>query len=377
VLRELEPVPGKGPRHVERLATLGALTGSVAHDLSNLLITILGYAALVDEDPNESEHAFGRIVQAAERARELTRQLVDYAGQATVEARDVDLNELVTDTAQLLEVAVPQGVDLSFDLSDDLPPVHASPIHIRQIVMNLIINASEAIEGEHGRIVVSTRRVQKAPQPLEARAADAQPLGGYIELAVKDTGRGMDEETKRRVFEPFFTSKGESGGLGLATVAELVGRWGGTIVVDSAPGSGSTFCVSFPAANPAPAKSRSHMVLIVDDESVVRREARSTLERDGFRVLEAADGREALDIYRRHQSTLDLVVLDLKSPITEAVEVFQEMTRLRPDVRVLFSSRYLQDDLASELHEVGFAGFLHKPFAPQTLLEYVRSVIRE
>ncbi len=290
--------------------------------------------------------------------------------------RDIDLNELVRETARLLEIAVPRGITLSFDLTSDVPPIHASPIHIRQVVMNLIINASEAIGEDEGRILVSTRRVRNAPLARpNAPPADRLPHADYAELAVKDTGRGMDEETQRQVFEPFFTSKREAGGLGLATVADLVSKSGGAIEIESAPGSGTTFCVLLPATNPIPTKARSQTVLIVDDESAVRREARSTLERDGFRVLEAATGREALEIYRRHQVNLALVVLDLKSPITEAVEVFQEMTRIRPDVRVLFSSRSLQDDMASELHEVGFAGFLHKPFTPQTFLEHVRSVV--
>jgi signal transduction histidine kinase/CheY-like chemotaxis protein len=391
VVREVLAVPEGDALHAQRLASLGGLAGRVAHDLNNLLVAVLGHARLaLDGDP----HGAGRrpleqIMEAAGRARELSHQLVQYAGRAPTELTEVDVNRLVADTVRLIEVSVPKRIRLRYDLADVTTMVQAYPIQLRQVVMNLVVNAAEAITVGEGVITVSTRRVEAAPLPLPgAPEQDRRPRGAYAVIEVRDSGQGMSEETRTRVFEPFFSSKGSGvGGLGLAAVADIVSAHRGAIEVESTHGVGSTFRVFLPAHVVAPdallpeapprapdQRAVEKTVLVVDDEELVRSLAQVALERAGFRVLHASSGQEAMQILERQATTVAAAIVDARLPDTDGSTLAREMVRRQPGLRVLLSSGYLQHqvDGAQDLH---VAGFVQKPYTSDTLVAHVLRAI--
>lgn len=251
VLRELPDSVERADLESRRLMDLGGLTRRVAHDLNNLLVAVLGYAHLLVEDAGDSSAIEVRqILQAAQRARELTGQILEYVGRPEHGFMDVDLSALVDQTARLFEISVPKRVHVCYELGQQLPAVRAEPTRLRQVVMNLIINAVEAVGNEDGEIIIRTDCITDAPLPLPfATEGDRLPSREYGLVEVRDNGPGMDDATIRRAFEPFFTSKPQGRGLGLATVAEIVGEHHGAIVVDTAVGRGSVFRVLFPLAS--------------------------------------------------------------------------------------------------------------------------------
>ncbi len=380
-------------QQAQKLESLAVLAGGIAHDFNNLLMGVLGNAELaLTRLPPESpvRDLVKRIERAAVRAADLAGQMLAYSGRGQFLVEELDLNELVRETAFLLESSISRKVACRYNLAPALPPVEADPTQIRQVLMNLVTNASEAIGDREGAVTISTGVVWADRDYLTSTYLDEDlPEGFYVYVEVSDTGCGMDPETQKRIFDPFFSTKFTGRGLGLAAVLGIVRGHRGAIKVYSEPGKGSTFKVLLPCANrpgagrrqPPPSAvggiewSGSGTVLVVDDEEAVRSLARTALEERGLRVLTAADGREAVDVFRRHAGEIDLVVLDMTMPGMGGEETFGELRRIRPDVRVILSSGYNEQEAVNRFAGKGLAGFLHKPYRPSELVERVRQLL--
>ncbi len=382
--RELE----ERMQQAQKLEGLGVMAGGIAHDFNNLLTPILGDTslALLDLPPESPVRArLQKVQKAAHRAAALTHQMLTYAGEESLHIEVLNLSRLVQEMAQLLETAASRESVLVYDLGSALPAIEGDAARVSQVVMNLITNASEALEGE-GRITLRTG-VEALDAPALARIILGNELsaGRFVFVEVADTGCGMDAETRARIFDPFFTTKFTGRGLGLAAVLGIVRAHQGAIDLESEPGRGTRFRVYFPAADrilaqavPPPAREpwrASGTLLVVDDEDGVRDLARDTLVRAGFRVYCARDGREALEIFERHADEIRLVLLDRTMPTTSGEETFEGIRKLRPHARVILVSGYSRQRASERFRGKGLDGFLEKPFLPATLLERVREVL--
>jgi two-component system cell cycle sensor histidine kinase/response regulator CckA len=379
--------------HAQKLESLGVLAGGVAHDFNNLLTGILGNASLVMEDlppTNPNRQVLGECVKAAERAAQLTRQLLAYAGKGRFVTEAVNLSALVREINRLIQASISRKVQVRLELAGDLPSVEADASQLQQVIMNLIINGAEAI-GENVGLVVCTTAVQTIDEAyIRTLGAEGRHIapGQYVTLEVHDSGCGMDETTLKRIFEPFFTTKFTGRGLGLAAVSGIVHGHKGALKVYSSPGNGSTFKVLFPVlpdanqpAAPAPplhfSEGREKTVLIVDDEESVRGVARNTLQRRGYRTIEAVDGRDAIEVYRRFAGEISLVLLDLTMPYMNGEEVLRELKVLTPSVKVLLSSGFNQVEAIRRFTGKGLAGFLQKPYSAAVLAETVKRIVSD
>ncbi|MCG6926116.1 MAG: PAS domain-containing protein [Acidobacteria bacterium] len=377
--------------HAQKLESLGILAGGIAHDFNNLLVAMLGHAdlALADLPPGAGAHQHVEEIRtAARRARELTNQMLAYSGKGRFVVRSLQLGEVVSEMGHLLEAAIPKKVGLRYRLARDLPAVEADVAQLRQVVMNLVTNAAEAIGEGRGTITLATGQQQASPEYLRsAFSQENLPGGDYVYLEVSDDGCGMDAATRERLFEPFFTTKFQGRGLGLAAVLGIVRGHRGTVKVDSEPGQGSSVKVLFPVgrgeaptvAEPAPEEEPAGplrgTVLVVDDEEVVREVTREMLERDGLEVLTAGDGAEAIEVFRERQGQIVLILLDMTMPRMDGEETFRELRRLDPDVRVILMSGYNEQDTTSRFVGKRLAGFLQKPFTLQDLEARLRAAL--
>jgi len=359
----------------QKLESLGVLAGGIAHDFNNLLMGVLGNAslALYTMPPETPERATIQAIEtAARRAADLVQQLLAYSGQGQTLVERVDLNELVEEMSHLLGMSTSKRATLHFDRAPELPVVEADATQVRQVVMNLITNASEAIGERGGNITIRTGAMECDRPYLERTAIGTDlPEGVYVFLEITDDGVGMDEETRARIFDPFFTTKFSGRGLGLAAVQGIVRAHRGVVLVYSEPGLGTTFKVLLPAAEgirttsraPEPAlPAAGGWVLLVDDEESVRQVAGAMLEVMGLNVVPAADGREALDLFRANPERYALVLLDLTMPHMDGDEVYRRMRELRPDVPVLMSSGYNALEIRERFADRGVSGFIQKPY---------------
>jgi PAS domain S-box-containing protein len=378
-------------QHSQKLESLGILAGGIAHDFNNLLMGILGNAGLaLMELPAESpvRRTLERLETAALRAAELTNQLLAYSGRGKFVVEPVNLNVLIEEMVNLLQAAVPKNVVLRLDLSKNVPVIEGDATQLRQVVMNLIMNAAEAIGDRSGVITISSGVTAVDRAYLAGTYLDEDmPEGLYSYVEVSDTGCGMDEKTRARIFDPFFTTKFTGRGLGLAAVLGIVRGHKGTLKVYSEPQRGSTFKILLPSVGelvpesmqhgepPAPGAPGGGLVLVVDDEETVRTVARIALEKAGFKVMTAVDGREALEVFHRESARIDLVLLDMTMPHLSGEETFRELRRMRQDVRVVLSSGYNEMDAVSKFAGKGLAGFIQKPYRPVDLIARVRSVL--
>jgi len=372
-------------QQAQKLESLGVLAGGIAHDFNNILMAVLGHAELALDEISPMSPArlsITEIATAARRAADLCRQMLAYAGKASFAQERVGLRDLVEEMAHLLKTAISKKAILNLNLERDLPPIEADPSQIRQIVMNLIINASEAIGDRSGVITVSvgaTRCDEEYLQKTELRE-DLAP-GLYVHLEVTDTGSGMDAETRSRIFDPFFSTKFTGRGLGLAAVLGIVRAHKGALKVYSEPGKGTTFKILFPAlenarngartskASPlADWRGKGTILLVDDEESLIALGARM-LEHLGFTVLTAADGLQAVELYRERGKEIDLVLMDLTMPHLDGAKAFGELRRLNPDVRVILASGYSHEDVASRFAGKGLDGVLQKPYTLLKLRE--------
>lgn len=368
-------------QQTQRLESLGLLAGGIAHDFNNLLTAILGFAdlalltlPLASPARDNIEH----VIEAARHAAELTGQMLAYSGRGRFQVQCLPLTDSVRGMFDLLKMSVSKKAILHAECAEDTPWIEADAGQLRQVVMNLIINASDAMGGQDGVITVRTGSLvwDGGPLPDSFPATDL-PAGRFAVLEVTDTGCGMTAETRAKIFDPFFTTKRTGRGLGLAAVLGIVRSHRGAIQVTSEPDRGSTFRVLFPAcqavaapapaASPSPAAQGRGTILVVDDEDFVRSLAQRMLQRLGFEVLTARDGCEGLQVYRTHRHDIAAVVLDLTMPGLDGVETMRELRRIDSDVPVLLSSGYGQVEGTERLAGQTFTGFVAKPFSLEKL----------
>jgi PAS domain S-box-containing protein len=365
-------------RHSQKLEAVGALAGGIAHDFNNLLTVIMSLGSeAADAVPVGSQVRadLEEILATARRAEGLTRQILTFARKKVTEPVDVDVNATVKRLATLLERLIGEHIPVKLSLAPNLPHVHADPRQLEQVVMNLAVNARDAMPAG-GTLAISTFAL-----PPLARARH-----GRVELVVRDTGTGMDAETKARAFEPFFSTKasGRGTGLGLAVVNGIVQQFGGTISIDTAPGRGTAMRVVLPAAHPAapaappapealrPAPAAGRTVLLVEDDDVVRRVAARCLERAGYRVLPVADGEDALRLAAATPA-IDVLVTDVVMPGMSGPRLADHLRAARPSLPVLYMSGFSRDLPASLVPPPG--ALLQKPFTPETLAARVAQAL--
>jgi two-component system cell cycle sensor histidine kinase/response regulator CckA len=364
-------------QHAQKLESLGVLAGGIAHDFNNLLVGVVGNASmLLDDLPLDSplRSSIEEIELAGQQAAELTRQLLAYSGKGKIAIEPLDLSQLVSEMTQLLKTSISKKVTLRCELDRQLPLLRGDHGQLRQVVMNLVTNAAEAM-GDAGGVV--TLRTGVLPAATENDAT-------LVSLEVSDEGCGIDAETREKIFDPFFSTKFTGRGLGLAAVLGIVRSHDGTINVSSEPRRGSTFTVCFPAteerregARPRPEATvptaRGGTILVVDDEEIVRRTAQRILEGQGFRVLLADNGSEGVTLFRRHADEIRGVLLDATMPLMDGAEAVGELRRIQSDVRILLSSGYDEQDVASRFEGLGCAATIQKPY---TALELVQKMLR-
>jgi PAS domain S-box-containing protein len=363
----------------QRLESLGVLAGGIAHDFNNLLMVVLGHVNMLQmavAPASPLQHHLQQIDTAGQRAAELCSQMLSYAGKSPRNHEPVHLQQIAADMANLLKTSVSKKAVLTLNLPPTLPPILADPSQIRQIIMNLIINASEALGESDGSILVAAEAitVTHADRPISYFGAPI-PDGTYIRLDVADTGCGMTAAVQAKIFEPFYTTKFTGRGLGMSAVLGIVNAHRAYLGLHSIPGSGTTFSLFFPAAGDAEQvqgppdehagtfAAPSASVLLVDDEEMLRDVGRSLLESLGCRVVTASDGREALDLYTASPDAFDLVILDMSMPKMDGAETFRALRRHDPEARIILSSGFGENDVTAVLFREGLAGFIHKPYS--------------
>jgi PAS domain S-box-containing protein len=377
----------------QKLESLGVLAGGIAHDFNNLLTVMLGNADLALERMPEGApgHAeLGQIQAASLRAKDLTGQMLTYAGRVVMVPESVDLNPLIESLSELLATAMSKKARLRHRLSPGLPPVEADPSQIQQIVMNLLTNASEALGDETGTVTISTDLV-RAERPIVSDWPEPQeiPAGAYVSLEVQDSGEGMDRKTRARMFDPFYTTKFTGRGLGLAAVLGAVRQHRGGIFVESEPGRGTSVKVLIPvvegarlpprpdeAASPTQGPGSARTVLVIDDEAAVVLLIRSILEQEGHRVLSAGDGRRGLEVLQENLDGIDLVLLDLTMPELDGEATYSRIRDMDPKVPVVLMSGFSEADLRGRFEGRRVAGFLQKPFRAEQLVEKLGGIGR-
>jgi len=375
----------------QKTESLAMLAGGVAHDFNNLLASIMGNAslALLDLAPTSpARESVEDIELAASRAADLAMQMLAYAGKGQFVLACVDCSELIEEMSHLLHTAISRKIVLRLDLARHLPPVSVDVAQLRQVIMNLLSNAADAIGDRSGVVSITTGVSEIAQEYLHEIAfmEDLRP-GMFISIEVTDTGDGMDADTQSKIFDPFFSTKLAGRGLGLAAVQGIVRTHGGAIGVYSEPGQGTTLKVLLPVADEAleildPADNKhlswhpTGTVLLVDDDENLRTTTRRMLLRMGFEVLTASDGKEAIEIFDQHADEIRVVILDLIMPHLNGEEAFGVMKRRRPDVRVVLSSGYNEQHVTQRFAGRGIAGFIQKPYQYHSLVEALKSALQ-
>lgn len=378
-------------RHTQKLESLGVLAGGIAHDFNNLLTGILGNASLALESVSTHDPVYGLLrdlVTASERASHLTRQLLAYAGKGRFVIEPIDLSALVREIAELIQTSIPKNVQLRLELADDLQWIEADASQVQQLVMNLVINGAEAIEqSDNGAVLVATRMQNVDEHHPLATPGDAPelPAGTYISLEIHDTGCGMDEATLSHIFDPFFTTKFAGRGLGLAAVQGIVSGHKGAMRVHSRPGEGTNFKILFPATQQVaePKKPSPHitatsgLILVIDDEEIIRRTAKSMLERDGFTVVVAENGKEGVELFQVLSEKVAAVLLDMTMPVMNGEEAYSRLKAIKPGVKVILSSGYNEVEAVRRFAGKGLVGFIQKPYSANTLREKISIALQE
>jgi signal transduction histidine kinase len=375
-------------RQSQKMEAIGSLAGSIAHDFNNILSIVLGYTenVLADLKPDDAVRAdVEQIAIAAERASDLTRQLLAFSRQQVLEPKLIDLNEAFSAMMQMLRRLVGENIELSFVPGSDLGAVRVDPSQIEQVLLNLVVNARDAMP-DGGKLTVETSNVELDREYAQAHYG-AEP-GAYVLLAVSDTGVGMDSLTRARIFEPFFTTKekGKGTGLGLSTVFGIVKQSGGTIWVYSEPGHGTSFKVYLPrltafrpagppSSLPAVNTRGSETVLLAEDDAQVRALVSTSLRKHGYRVLEAGNGTQALALAERHGGVIDVLLSDVVMPGMGGRQLWERLLPRRPKMKVLFMSGYTDDAIVHHGVQKSELAFIPKPIVPRLLLVKLRQVL--
>jgi PAS domain S-box-containing protein len=376
----------------QKLESLGVLAGGIAHDFNNILTAVMGYTGLALmklSTASPVRHFIREIEIASHRAAELCRQMLDYSGKGRFVIETVHPGALILEMAPLLKASITKKAVLNLNLADNLPPICGDASQMRQIVMNLVINASEAFGDGSGTIMVSTGSRQCTHGYLaETCLSEGLPEGLYTWIEVSDTGCGMDKETLGRIFEPFFTTKFTGRGLGLAAVQGIVRGHNGALRVCSEPGNGTTFRVLFPAAEgecnwaavtnveAVDTWQGTGTVLLVDDDETIRVLGKEMIKMIGFHTQTAADGCEALESYRGLGGKIDVVLLDLTMPCMDGVETLRELRSISPDLPVVIASGYAEHDIATRFAGLSPSGFIQKPFTIESLRACLRNALK-
>lgn len=373
-----------------RLSELGRLAGLIAHDFNNLLGGILGQASLALKDLPPGHPAVPKlksIETAARRASGLSAQVLTYAWDRQPEAKDLDLNQLVEEMAVLLEAAISRKATLVFAADPGLPVIHAVPTRLRQVLLNLITNAADAVEPRTGEIKVSTSSIQLGHTELCQLVAShgCQP-GGYVVLEVADNGCGINPQDFKRIFEPSFTTKEHGYGFGLATLLEAVQQHGGAVDVTSKSGGPTTFRIYFPAgvapltAQSPPAQQTGSYtgvgtILIADDEETILLVAQQAIEAAGFDTLVATDGDEAVSLFKGNVDRVVAALLDISMPRMNGLQALAEMRKARPGLPVVLSSGFSRQEAQKHYGLERDAHFLQKPYLPEKLIAAIQSCL--
>lgn len=376
-------------QQAQKLESLGILAGGIAHDFNNLLVGVLGNASLASVKLTPSspvKENLEQIEKAAKRASELTKQMLAFSGKGKFQITSIQLNELIVDISTLMKVAFKENTGLILNLAPSLPLIEGDHSQITQILMNLITNASDAIEDRTGTITISTNVMHCGKNYLDFTIFPKELVEGqYVTLEVSDTGKGMDKETLPKIFDPFYTTKFIGRGLGLAAVLGIVHGHHGAIRVYSEVGKGTTFKLFFPVSEkeelPVEAKPTEKdikitggKILIVDDEETIHKVLNALLIHIGFGVYSAGSGEEALKVYQRHQNEIGIVILDLTMPGMGGEEVFCQLRQINPDVKVIVSSGYNEQEVVVRFAGKGLTGFIQKPYTLEALKEALAKV---
>ena len=383
-------------QHAQRMEAVGTLAGGIAHDFRNILQIVQAQAESLlrlGTGGTPAREGFRRILRACERGAELTNQLLTFSRRTERQLRPVRINQEVREACRMLRRTIPRMIHFRIDLDPAVGLVLADPAQIEQMVVNLALNARDAMP-EGGDLLVETRAVEREQVCREGFQVD--PAARFVRIRVADTGHGMDAETLRHMFDPFFTTKevGTGTGLGLATVYGIVRAHGGHIACRSRPGEGTTFTIFLPGHGesrgadgpdgtrdvpppPEPGDEDGATVLLVDDEEEIRDLGRELLETSGFTVITAATGEEALELYRAARGHIDVVILDLGMPGMGGRRCLRELLSVDPEARILVASGYGQSRLAEEILQAGARAFLGKPYRVSELLEKIREAVRE
>ena len=376
-------------QHTQKLESLGVLSGGIAHDFNNILAIIIGYCGLIKMDYETADKNIPEIEKAAERAAALCRQMMSYAGKAQLTMTQVNMWAMVDEMITLLKSTLPQNAEVKSDLPTNLPYINGDASQLRQIVMNLIINSSEAIGIEQGEIRVSLDKVTvSAKESIVDYNGKIISYGEYVCLEVTDNGCGMDEETKWRVFEPFYTTKFTGRGLGMSAVLGIITSHNGALQLFSQLGRGTTFRVYLPvpkndsardenitSVTPFPAWQGSGTILLVEDEDQVRLIAKAFLEMFGFTVLEAENGREALELFMKNSAKISLVVTDIGMPVMDGYKLFGALKNLSPKLPIIISSGFGDTAITSRLGSDNVAGIISKPYNANQLRDVLKKAV--
>ncbi len=375
----------------QKLESLGILAGGIAHDFNNILAVIVGYCGLTKINYEQAEKNIPEIEKAAERAAELCRQMLAYAGKATLTKSDVNAQVIVDEMVSMLKATIQQNVIITPNLAADIPVFTGDASQIRQVVMNLIINAAEAIGNVEGEINVSLQITEiKAGQAEMDHLGMNIPTGCYICFEVTDNGCGMDDETKRKIFEPFYTTKFTGRGLGMSAVLGIIKAHNGALQLFSQLGQGTTFKTYLPiqasnkvgeedqvGSTPELTWEGSGTILLVEDEDQIRFFAKSMLEMFGFTVLEAVNGKEALELYQKRTTVIRLVLTDMGMPVMDGYALIPALKQLNPKLPIIITSGFGDADVTSRVGTDNVAGILSKPYRTEQLLEVLKRVIED
>lgn len=375
-------------RESARLESLGVMAGGIAHDFNNLLTGITGNACLLAETaPGPESGIASEIIFASQRASDLTRQMLAFSGKGQFVTEVMDLNALIQENLTLLRASLSRTVTVELALSGDGCFVEADRSQLQQIVMNLLINASEAIEGRPGKVTIRTAIATRLVSQFSPFVQTAVPAGRYVLVEVRDDGSGMSPETLRKIFDPFFTTKFTGRGLGLAAVLGIVKGHQGDIEVITQEGQGTTFRILLPAVDAAreplsqPEASvvagvAGQSVLVADDEEVVRKIATIALNRRGYRVLTATNGEEALEMLRQ-DADISLVILDLTMPVMTGEQAIPLIKALRPGIPIILSSGFSEAEIARRIVSAGVTWFLQKPYTVAAIAAKVKEALEK
>jgi len=370
-------------QQTQKLESLGALAGGIAHDFNNILTIILGHCFMSKEEADsgiaDNDHV-QQIEVAANRAADLCRQMLAYAGNSPLLNVQLDLRQLVDETVSMLRSAIKKNVTINRDLKRDVPEIPGDNAQIQQVVMNLIINAAEAIGDRYGTIRVALEKtiIQRESSETDVMGA-AIPAGKYACLEVSDTGCGIDEETEKRIFEPFFTTKFTGRGLGMSAVLGIIKSHDGALQLISTPGTGTIFKAYFPAPDTIdtvettqpewnlPSIRANCTILLVDDEESLRAIGSALLNAMGYSAIAAANGREALEICREQESGIDLILLDMVMPEMGGVDTYHELRKMKPDVPIIFCSGYGIEGILDDFDTDRYVDAIQKPYKPDQL----------